>query len=373
MLPAASDANPRRARVTPTSTDLMRATLERRVARNDGYGGGVLRVESAEGILFEGAAGEIAHGERAMRPSDAFEAASITKTFTAALVLLLIEDGKLLLDTPVGDVLERAVPQSLLVVDGVDHGPRLTMRQLLAHRSGLPDYWTDPPSLPNRSVNAFMAAFLRDRDRMWNAESILPFVRRLRPAGPPGALYHSSDSNYLLLGLVVERLAKAPLHQVLRARILEPLAMQQTYLSYREEPPPATSISHRHESRTDLHGQRRQSADWASGGLVSTAADLGRFMLALAGGKVFRRPETLAAMQAWEPTGKRDVDYGLGLFRVRLGAGLGEVWGHDGHGNAFMYYWPSEEIAWLGTLNQTDNDWWPLVDVGTRALRHDDK
>jgi len=64
----------------------------------------------------------------------------------------------------------------------------------------------------------------------------------------------------------------------------------------------------------------------------------------------------------------RDVDYGLGLFRARLGGDLGEVWGHDGHGNAVAYYWPSEEIAWTGTLNQTRNDWWELVDVAAKAL-----
>lgn len=358
-----------RTRVTPVSNDVMRATLAARVRRNGGHGGGVLRVESpTQGVLFEATSGELAHGERAMRAADAFEIASITKTFTAALVLLLVEDGKLGLETAIGELLPREITERLLVLDGVDYGPRLTIRQLLSHRSGLPDYWTDPPKVARTSDNAFMTEFLRDADRMWEPDAIVPFIKKLRPIGPPGSQYHYCDSGYLLLGSIVERLARASLHTVLRARVLGPLALRETYFSYREEAPPGLSVSHRYEAKLDLHGQRRQSADWASGGLVSTSADLGRFILSLAGGKLFRQPTTFEVMKTWQPTGKRDVDYGLGLFRVRLAGDLGELWGHDGHGNAFAYYWPSEQISWVGTLNQTKNDWWELVEVGAKAL-----
>ncbi|MGB0954161.1 MAG: hypothetical protein ACPG31_13145, partial [Planctomycetota bacterium] len=66
-------------------------------------------------------------------------------------------------------------------------------------------------------------------------------------------------------------------------------------------------------------------------------------------------------------TGTDGVEYGLGMFRVEFGFGLGEIWGHDGYGNAWMYYWPRFDISFTGTLNQTENDWWLLV-LGAAAL-----
>ncbi len=77
-------------------------------------------------------------------------------------------------------------------------------------------------------------------------------------------------------------------------------------------------------------------------------------------------------MTLWHPTDHADVDYGLGLFRVRLDDGLGELVGHDGHGNAFMYYWPKRRIAWIGTLNQTENEWWDLVEAGLSMVNRGD-
>jgi len=73
-------------------------------------------------------------------------------------------------------------------------------------------------------------------------------------------------------------------------------------------------------------------------------------------------------MKSWRATDAEDVNYGLGLFRIGLDGGAGELWGHDGHGNAFLYYWPQRGIVFAGTLNQTQNDWWGLVSTAMSAL-----
>jgi D-alanyl-D-alanine carboxypeptidase len=349
--------------MTSNSVVLQRL-LDASVRRNGGLGGGVVRIDSeSRGLLWEGASGNRSDGEP-MGVDDTFEVASVTKTFTATSVMMLVEDGRLRLDEPIGELLPPKVTRGLLVIHGHDYGPELTLRQLLAHTSGLPDYWTDPPTVDGD--NEFVRDFMADPNRMWDPADVLAYVRRLTPIAVPGQRYHYGDTGYVLLGLAVERATGKKLHEALRERILSPLDMSDTYFSYHEAPPRGARESHRYEGSLDLFGQRRQTAEWAAGGLVSSTRDLSRFVLALARGKLFKHPETLSAMTTWRPTGKRDVAYGLGLFQITLDDGRGQLWGHDGHGNAFMFYWPEQGIAVVGTLNQTENDWW---DFASPALK----
>ena len=360
---------PRDASVTADVALELVTMLRAQVARSNGYGGGLMRIEGSDGVLWEGAAGELAHGApEAIAAGDAFEVASVTKTFTAACVLQLAEEGRLRLDDELGTLLPGAITTRLLVIAGEDLGPRVTVRQLLSHRSGLADVWTDPPFPKKRGENAFVRDFMLAPHRRWKAEEVLAYARDLSPIARPGERYRYSDTGYLLLGLLIEHLTERELHLVFRARFGEPLGLHATYLSYRETPPAPGREAHRYEEKLDLHGQERQSADWASGGLVSSAPDLARFLRALARGALFRDPSSLREMSTFRPTGEGGIDYGLGLFRAQLPRGLGELWGHDGHGNAFMYHWPARGISWVGTLNQTKNDWWTLVSKSAELL-----
>jgi D-alanyl-D-alanine carboxypeptidase len=331
------------------------------VRRNDGSGGGVLRAEDQAGVWFEGAAGRAVAGGAAMTPTADFEIASVTKTFTAAVVLLLVEEGALSLDEGLGTALP-AWESGLLVVDGVDRTPEITLRQLLNHTSGLPHHWTADPRAGVDS-NAFLDAFLADPDRFWTPEEILATVPDLAPAGAPGERWHYSDANYLLLGLIVERATGSPLRDVLRARLFQPLGMDHTWTSFREDQPGSGSeepASHRYEGSWDLSDKTHQSADWAGGGLVSDVADLSGFLRALSDGRVFAQDQTLDAMRTPVDTGTAHVSYGLGLFEVALDDGSA-LWGHEGHGNSFLYLHDTTGTIYTGTLNQTQNDWWGVV------------
>lgn len=329
--------------------------LDRLVTHNEGHGGGVVRIAGPKGALCVGAAGLTAGpGSAPMTPDTPFEIASITKAVTATVIMQLVEQGKFTLDSPLGEVLPGRHSQGF--------SPRITVRQLLSHTSGLGHYWEDGPK-DRRGQTAFLTAFLASPGRFWQPEDILEQARAI-PARRPGSAFHYSDTNYVLLGLIIEHTTGRTLHAVFREKIFAPLGMQSTWLTYRQKQRGAAP-SHRYEGTEDLHNVPRQSADWAGGGLVSTARDLERFLRGLASGALFKHTATLSVMLGAVPVGEEGISYGLGLYRVKLDRALGEIWGHDGHGNSFAYYWPQRDITFTGTLNQTENDWWPLVELFT--------
>lgn len=346
----------------PSGWEDLQASVDA-VARQNGDRGGVLmQVRDLDGeLLWSGAAGLAHEDGPAMEPDFTFEIASITKSFTAITTLMLVEEGSLTLDGPLRTWLDAELTAGLLVVDGHDFGPELTPRQLLAHESGLPDYWTDPPYVRGEQ-NAFLRDFLADEDRLWEGRELIDYARALDPIGAPGEAWHYSDTNYVLLGLLIEAVEGEPLEQVFARRLYEPLGMDVTYMRHHEDPASNLEESHRYEGREDLFDNTNQSADWAGGGLVSDGEDLSALWTALAADTLFADPATREAMFEFVPTDwGEDVDYGLGLIRVRLDGDYGALWGHEGHGGSFAYVWPERELLLLGTVNQTDADPWDLL------------
>jgi len=354
-------------RAAPKKVDLS-DLLATRVAKNAGRGGGTLRAATAGGVIFEGAAGSIDQTSgKAMTTDTLFEIASVSKTFTAATVLALVEDGKLALDAPISTMVPATVTNGLLRINGVELAGTATLRQLLSHTSGLPDYWLDGP-FDTKQENPFTRAFNKNVNRFWQPLEVLALARELTPIHAPGGAHHYGDTGYVLLGLAIEKAEGKPLQDVYRSRLYAPLGMTTTYFAYREQPPPNAALSHRFEGQLDLHGRTNQTADWAGGGLVSTAQDLERFMLGVAEGKLFKHAGTLALMRTLVPTEQAEVEYGLGVYHFAIGA-AGTVFGHDGWGNVFMYYWPERQIVFTGTLNQHEgNDFFPMIDAAARRI-----
>ncbi len=333
---------PQRALAEPV--EKLPGLLKRLTEKNHGYGGGVFRVSDSRGLVWEGAAGLVAGpGSPPMCTDTPFEIASITKMVTAATVLKLVENGAFRLDSRVADLLPAELAKGFETV---------TVHQLLTHTSGLPDYWDS---------RGFLSAFLAEPGRTWAPGALLSHAREM-PARSPGKKFRYADTNYVLLGLIIEQATKQSLHRAFREMIFDPLGMNDTWLTYREEPR-GIAPSHRFEGKEDLHAVPRQSADWAGGGLMSTTRDLERFLRGMASGALFKNRATPGLMRETAvPVGEEGISYGMGIFRVHLENGLGELWGHDGHGNSFAYYWPERGLFFTGTLNQTKNDWWPLVE-----------
>lgn len=343
--------------VTPTEAAILQSVMEERAAKNDGYGGVLLALYAGDGeMLWEAAAGPAELHGPDLTPSDAFEIASITKTITAITALLLVEQGHFSLDTPLGDLLPDETSTGLLVIQGYDWGPEITIRQLLQHTSGLPDYWADPP-FQRPGVNAFLADFLDDRSHHWTADELVEAAANLDPISVPGTTWHYADTNYVLLGMVIEEVTASPLHLVFDELLFSPLEMNDTWMVYDEAPPSSRTLCHRYEGREDLTLVPRQSADWAGGGLATTTADLARLFVPLASGALFARLDTQEAFLTSVATDEgRDIRYGLGNFQVQLDGGYGHLWGHTGWGNSFVWWWPEQEVLMVGTVNQTNTN-----------------
>ncbi|HZG55843.1 serine hydrolase domain-containing protein [Paenibacillus sp.] len=267
-------------------------------------------------------------------PDQPFHVASIGKLFTAALVLRLAEQGRLGLDDPVAPYFPEAHLRGLFVVSGTDYAGSVTARHLLGHTSGIADYFEDAAD----DGSSFFDRVLAEPDAFWTPDALLEYARRrLRAVAVPGASFHYSDTGYILLGQLVERVAGRPFHEALRRDVFEPLGMTATYLLFHSEP---TAAPPRPMREIWLNGKeisryRSLSCDWAGGGIVSTPDDLIRFHRGLRSGALLGA-EALREMETCERRFRPGLRYGLGAMEVRfeeffpLLKGLPRLKGHIG-------------------------------------------
>jgi D-alanyl-D-alanine carboxypeptidase len=331
----------------------LQLAVDRSAERAGGWGASVLGVRVGGAIPFAGAAGERVRDGDPMTSTDAFEVASVTKTFTAALILGMVDDGLIGLEDPLTSLLPDDTPTGLADAGGVDRTGEVTLRQLLNHTSGIPDYWSDPPFVRNGN-NQFILDFLADDDRHWTFDELIPYAVDLRPPGPPGEQWHYSDTNYVLLGMIAEAHLGEPYASALRRRVLDPLGLDHTWMVWDEVAPDVPLVA-RYEGRRDLTQYAHQSADQAGGGLASTTEDLLDFADGVASGALFSAALFDAMLDPVVTGEGQGVGYGLGVFVVELDEG-GVIWGHDGYGGAFLYSRVETGASWAGSNNQTDAD-----------------
>jgi D-alanyl-D-alanine carboxypeptidase len=252
---------------------------------------------------------------RPARAGDRFRVGSVTKSFVAALVLQLVGEGRLSLD----DNLERWLPG---LVPG---GEKITVRQLLNHTSGLYNYTDDLPEPPRR---------FRPRE-------LVAMATGHKPLFAPGTQFSYSNTNYILAGMIVERVTGDPLADQLQRRIFQPLGLGDTQLPTTQRAlggPHARGYAPPDKDWQVSDGPARlvdvtemdTSWGWAAGAMVSTTADLARFYQALLGGRLLP-PELLRQMRTTVDASQlgHGTRYGLGLEVLRLGCGV-ELWGHGG-------------------------------------------
>ncbi len=253
-----------------------------------------------------------------LRPAAQFRIGSITKTFVATAVLQLVDEGRLRLDEPVA----RRLP-SLLA-----NGERITVRQLLNHTSGLPDYVQDPELFAGIIEN-----------RAWQPRQLVTLAERYPQQFEPGTAWEYSNTNYIVAGLLIEAVTGRPLARELQRRIFTPLRLDHTSF------PAATARltgNHAHgytstefiptpDGRPLDVTSYNPSHAWAAGAIVSNAADLSTFYRTLLDGRLLSRP-LMREMQTTIPVDPTDPDrtfsYGLGIWRVADACGAN--WGHTG-------------------------------------------
>ncbi len=341
----------------------LEAALRQQIAQ--GCPGAILEVRAPDlGFEFAGAHGLYArNGTRPLRTTDPFRAASVTKAVTATLAVQLAANQRWNLDDPISAYLSDRMIGDLGRLKGLNDVNQLTIRRLLSHTSGLPDYFFDPQ---------FQGRVKKDPNRIWRPEELLQAATEIgEMLFAPGTDFSYGDTAFVVVGIAMERLLDCSLADAYRSHVFGPLEMSDTYFEWREAPR-AAGLSHHYDGEEDLRG-RNLSCDWAGGGLVTTARDLTKFLRGLFGEALFSRRglNELTNRQVetrWRPNSSAHyLRYGLGLG-ANVASGE-EIVGATGIWGAFAYYWPAGDATITGTLNLVGADRPALMDAVIQALK----
>ncbi len=295
----------------------------------------VVAVESKTmGRTWQVAAGMSDSARRVpLSPQQPMRIASNAKTFVAAAVLRLMEQGRLSL----GDPLSKHLPASLdalLRSDGY-RTDSITIEQVLSHRAGFNEH----PAVPS-----YVARLRTHPTYRWTREEQLRWlVDSLSPVGPPGAQFRYSDSGYTLLGAIVERYTGQPLGPAVRALVgFERLGLTGTWWETMEPAPRGVAErAHQYLNGFDSYGIDPSFDLYGGGGIVAPMSDVARFLSALLDGKVFARPATLETMLA--PRSTEMAGYGLGIFGANIGGLRGR--GHSGFWGTTAMVFPEAGVT----------------------------
>ncbi|MDV3126414.1 beta-lactamase family protein [Mycobacterium sp. 21AC1] len=305
---------------------------------------------------FDAAVGTTQLGARTPpTPTTHFRIASNTKTMTAALIMLLEQDGRLALSDPIAKF-----------VPGVPNGENITLAGLLTMRSGLYGYTADP---------ALSSAMDADPGMVWTPQEVLAIAFRHPPEFAPGTAYDYSNTNYALLGLVAESAGRRPLNRQLQDRLFSPLGLADTELPAADDISIPAPYSHGYMYGASVYAladdtypaalqaaaragtlrptdytNQNSSYATAAGGAISTADNMASWIRDLVSGKVFNADQQRAWLSSLQPEDPANADgqqYGYGISYQRFGPDAAMYY-HGGElpgFNSFMGYDPDNEVA----------------------------
>ncbi|MFD7640526.1 serine hydrolase domain-containing protein [Kitasatospora sp. NPDC059795] len=257
---------------------------------------------------------------KAKVPTDGqIRAGSNTKTFTAVVVLQLVAEGRIGLDTDVDTYLP-----GLLRGDGID-GRNITVRQLLQHTSGLPEYMNAPA----------MVDFTTIQYRWFEPRELLDGALAQKAHFAPGTQWEYNNTNYLVAGLIIQKVTGRPYGEELTKRVIDRLGLRHTYVpatgeTALREPHPHGYLYSGPDAPLVDYTDMDSSMAWSAGAVVSTNTDLATFYGALLAGRLLPAAQ-LAEMRTTVPAEYLGpgVRYGLGIQSRPLSCG-GLTWGHGG-------------------------------------------
>ncbi len=281
--------------------------------------------------------------------------ASSTKLFTLAIVLRMRDRRWLALETRAAEFIPSDLLRGLNTFGGRDHWDAYTVEQLLAHTTGIPDYFESPL----KGGRTFLERMV-DADFGWTCVDALEEARRRPATFAPGrdrAAY--SDTNYQLLGAIVEAVSGKSFAETLHDEVLGPLGLADTYLFT------PTTLGRYDEISPIRFGSRapripRAMASFGpDGGIVSTTADSLRFLRAFAGGELFPL-DALEDVTAYWNRVFPPLRYGVGVMKYELPSvmtGFRKVppmVGHSGASGHVLFWMPGRDLYVAGTVNQAE-------------------
>jgi D-alanyl-D-alanine carboxypeptidase len=277
--------------------------------------------------------------------------ASTTKLFTTAIILKLRAEGKLSLDDKISKYVDKSILSGLHVYKGKDYSQEITIKHLLSHTSGLPDYFQDKGS----NGKSLEDELVSGNDRYWTFEQTIERTKSIKPHFVPGtkAKAHYSDANFQLLGKIIENITAKSYSQNCQDIIIKPLGLTKTYLYQDSTDKTPKTLYYK---SNELNIPKAMTSFGADGGIVSTSIDMLVFIEAFFTGKLF--PSTyIDELQEWNKI-FFPMKSGIGIHLFKLpwifnptGA-VPYFIGHSGLSGALAFYSPKENIYIVGTVNQ---------------------
>ncbi|HUS01183.1 MAG TPA: serine hydrolase domain-containing protein [Chitinophagaceae bacterium] len=305
-------------------------------------------------LRYFSATGTFNEGGDPISASCCFRTGSITKPFTAAIVLQLAEDGLFSTEDFYLDIIDEDVKKILTGLHwfaGNNYSGQISVLHLLKHRSGLRDYFADD--------ERFITYVMQNPTQLWNWKSVIQkyfeYGLNKKPTFKPGDGFHYSDTNYLLLAVLIEQVTSKRLHEVFEERIIAPLGLTDTYLEFYQTPKKPAQTVFPYYGNFSL-ANINTSFDWGGGGLVSTMIDLDIFIRNLIKGRLFKKEETLKIMMHFDivdtlnSCSKRTIQYGMGLQKKDICGYL--FFGHSSTYASMVYYDRVQDLSIILSLNQ---------------------
>jgi len=334
-------------------TKKLQALLDAQIGK-----GGIHNIVAAmqsydRSIDFAGASG-IAdpHTEAAMTPDTPYFIASITKMYTAVIILRLCEKKSIDLDAPISQYLPASLTHEIHIYKGTDYSDQIKVSELLSQTSGLADYEADKPRGGKSVIDELKAG----HDRSVDTAEAIDIIRQLSPHFPPGTRgkAYYANTNYRLLGAIIEIVTGKSMKTNFEEMIFRPLGLQHTYLYDWTAPPageiPATIFM----KDVPANVPKYLSSNISDGGIVSTAPECILFLRAFFEGQLFNKG-LLEQMTNWNSI-FFPLRYGYGLMYFQLPrffwpTPLPEFIGHSGSIGSFAFVCPSRSMYLAGTVN----------------------
>lgn len=273
--------------------------------------------------------------------------ASVGKIFTSTIIGMLVEEGLISYDEPIATYLDRDLMRKLHVHKGRDYSGLIRVRHLLNQTSGLPDnFW---PLFEKLLKGQKIASTTREAV-MWAKENKAPHF-------PPGKGYRYNDTNYHLLGFIIESVTGKPYPEVLSERIFTPLGMKHAYMLERSEPIEPSEFPTAGFWLNDLKVNELDGfipLDYSGGGVVAPMSDLLIFMKALNAGELISE-DTLQTMMDDKARFGPAIEYGYGIWQITpipfIMPEKYRSWGVLGATGAYLFYHPELETYLIGSFN----------------------
>ncbi len=314
--------------------------LDRKIAEYD-IPGAVMAVMKRSGkaqVFVSGVAS--LSDNRPLTRKDKFRVGSNTKTFTAMTILQLAQEGRLSLD----DSLAKWLPGIMPKYDNVSD--KITIRHMLQHTSGIFSFTEDDNWVNNFLTNTYYR---------YEPDNLLSIANNHAPYDPPGVSFHYSNTNYVLLGLIIQKVTNRKFEQEIRRRFIEPLGLSDTVVPLMGLPTMSGRSSNGHDSMDGYwfdYTAMDPSSTWSSGNMVSTAEDLAKWVLHLGRGNLLNEYYRNEQRKFVNMPKYTNLKYGLGIiFEADYGL-LGHQGGIVGYSTQ-MYYVEDEDAALVFLYNVT--------------------